>query len=102
MPSWKSVRVQCLRCGHFNVLTPEMLSRLAVSPTTPIATFVKRLRCRECGSQSVLATRKPPPPISVADDEALITCGSQLSEGFLKKNAGIDRNLHSADDPICP
>jgi hypothetical protein len=63
--SRKSVRVQCLRCGHFNVLTPEMLSLLAVSPTTPIAAFVKRLRCRECGSQSVLATRKPPqPPIT--------------------------------------
>jgi hypothetical protein len=29
------------------------------------AAFVKRLRCRECGSQSVLATRKPPqPPIA--------------------------------------
>ena len=28
------VRVQCLRCGHFNVLTAEMLSRLAVSSTT--------------------------------------------------------------------
>ena len=59
MSSRKSVRVQCLRCGHFNVLTAEMLSRLAVSPTTPIAAFVKRLRCRKCGSQSVLATRKP-------------------------------------------
>ena len=59
MPSRKSVRVHCLRCGHFNVLTPEMLSWLAVSPNTPIAAFVKRLRCRKCGSQSVLATRKP-------------------------------------------
>ena len=58
MPSRKSVRVQCLRCGHFNVLTPDMLSRLAIAPNTPIAAFVKRLRCRKCGSQSVLATRK--------------------------------------------
>ena len=65
MPSRKSVRVQCLQCGHFSVLIPEMLSRLAVSPTTPIAAFVNRLRCRECGSQSVLATRNPPqPPIA--------------------------------------
>jgi hypothetical protein len=31
------------------------------TPTTPIAAFVKRLRCRRCGSQSVLATRKPLP-----------------------------------------
>ena len=54
-----SVRVQCLRCGHVGVLTAETLSRLAITPSTPIAAFVKRLRCRRCGSQSVLATRKP-------------------------------------------
>ena len=59
MPSRKSVRVQYLRCGHFNVLTPDMLSRLAIAPNTPIVAFVKRLRCCKCGIQSVLATRKP-------------------------------------------
>jgi hypothetical protein len=55
--SRKSVRVQCLRCGHFSVLTADVLLRLAIAPNTPIAAFVKRLRCRKCGSQSVLATR---------------------------------------------
>ena len=60
VPSGKSVRVQCLQCGHFSVLSPDMLSRLAIAHNTPIAAFVKRLRCRKCGSQSVLATRKPP------------------------------------------
>jgi ribosomal protein S27AE len=60
VPSRKSVRVQCLRCGHFSVLTPDMLSRFAIAPNTPIAAFVKRLRCRKCGSQSVLATRATP------------------------------------------
>jgi ribosomal protein S27AE len=60
VPKGKSVRVQCLRCGHFSVLTPDVLSRLAIAPNSPIAAFVKRLRCRKCGSQSVLATRKPP------------------------------------------
>jgi ribosomal protein S27AE len=55
------VRVECLRCGHVGLLTAERLSRLAITPTTPIAAFVKRLRCRRCGSQSVLATRKPAP-----------------------------------------
>jgi hypothetical protein len=49
----QTVRVQCLRCGHFGVLTAETLSRLAIAPSTPIAAFVKRLRCRRCGSQSV-------------------------------------------------
>jgi hypothetical protein len=43
VPNGKSVRVQCLRCGHFSVLTPDMLSRLAIAPNTPIAAFVKRL-----------------------------------------------------------
>ncbi len=44
------------------VLTAETLSRLAITPATPIAAFVKRLRCRRCGSQSVLATRRPAHP----------------------------------------
>jgi ribosomal protein L37E len=57
----ESVQVQCLRCGHVGLLTAETLSRLAIAPSTPIAAFVKRLRCRRCGSQSVLATRKPAP-----------------------------------------
>jgi hypothetical protein len=42
------------------VLTGAALSRLAITPDTPIATFVKRLRCSRCGGRSVLATRKPP------------------------------------------
>ena len=52
------MRVQCLRCGHFNVLAPEMLSLGSLSDH-PKRRFVKRLRFRECGSQSVLATRNP-------------------------------------------
>jgi hypothetical protein len=43
------------------VLTRETLSRLAIAPNAPIATFVKRLRCRKCGSSSVSATRKQQP-----------------------------------------
>ena len=57
----RSVWVQCLRCGHVGVLTVETLSRLAIAPSTPIAAFVKRLRCRRCGSQSVRATRQACP-----------------------------------------
>ena len=40
-------------------LTGEALAKFSVAPSTPIAAFVKRLRCRRCGSQSVLATRRP-------------------------------------------
>jgi hypothetical protein len=56
-----NVSVQCLTCGHTGLLTREALSRFSIQPDTPIAAFVKRLRCRRCGSHSVLATRKPPP-----------------------------------------
>jgi hypothetical protein len=31
-------------------------------PDTPIATFVKRLRCSKCGSRSVLVTRNAGAP----------------------------------------
>ena len=56
-----SVTVRCLHCGHVGMLTRETLTRLAIAPNTPIAAFVKRLRCRKCGSRSVSATRKPQP-----------------------------------------
>jgi hypothetical protein len=56
-----SVTVECLRCRQVGVLTSEALSRLAIAPNTPIAAFVKRLRCRKCGSGSVLATRELAP-----------------------------------------
>ena len=52
-----NVTVECLTCGHTGVLTQEALSRFSIRPNTPIAAFIKRLRCRRCGSQSVLATR---------------------------------------------
>ena len=55
-----TVTVECLSCRHVGVLTGAALSRLAIMPDTPIATFVKRLRCSKCGGRSVLATRKPP------------------------------------------
>jgi hypothetical protein len=55
-----TVTVECLSCRHVGVLTGAALSGLAITPDTPIATFVKRLRCSKCGSRSVLATRKPP------------------------------------------
>jgi hypothetical protein len=54
-----AVVVECLSCRHVGVLTGEALTRRAVGPNTPIAAFVKRLRCSKCGSQSVLATRRP-------------------------------------------
>jgi hypothetical protein len=54
-----AVAVECLSCRHVGVLTGAALSRLAITPRTPIAAFVKRLRCSKCAGRSVLATRKP-------------------------------------------
>jgi hypothetical protein len=54
------VTVECLRCRHVGVLSRETLARLAITPNTPIASFIKRLRCRKCGSRSVSATRRAP------------------------------------------
>lgn len=61
MRTQTNVTVECLRCRHVGMLTAETLARLAITPSTPIAAFVKRLRCHKCGSHSVLATRKPSP-----------------------------------------
>jgi hypothetical protein len=49
------VMVECLKCGHVGFLVPK---HCRVRAFTPIAAFIKRLRCRRCGSQSVLATQQ--------------------------------------------
>jgi hypothetical protein len=53
----RRVVVRCLSCRHQAVLTESDLVRFGVKRGAPIAQFVKRLRCRECGSASVMATR---------------------------------------------
>jgi hypothetical protein len=51
------IEVQCLHCRHVGRLTGPDLSRRGISPGSPIVSFVKRLRCRKCGSHSVRAKR---------------------------------------------
>lgn len=51
------VIVKCLSCSHKAMLTERDLGRFGVKRGAPIAQFVKRLRCRQCGSASVMATR---------------------------------------------
>ena len=58
------VTVECLKCGHVGFLSLKALSRAGLTPSTPIVAFVKRLRCRRCGSQSVLATREASPQLA--------------------------------------
>ena len=49
--------VRCLSCQHRGIIAEHDLVRFGLKPDAPIAQFVKRLRCRKCGSGSVLAKR---------------------------------------------
>lgn len=51
------IRVECLRCRHVGRVSGLDLARRGIKPNVPIASFIKRLRCRKCGSQSVRAER---------------------------------------------
>jgi hypothetical protein len=55
-PHWVIV-VQCLNCQHRGVIAEGDLVSFGVKPGAPVAQFVKRLRCRKCGSGSVMAQR---------------------------------------------
>ena len=52
------VAVRCLRCQHEGVLSRNDLTRFGLNPHSPIAAYVKRLRCGECASSHVMAKRK--------------------------------------------
>jgi hypothetical protein len=49
--------VRCLSCQHRGFIAEHDLVRFGLKAGAPIAQFVKRLRCRKCGSGSVLAKR---------------------------------------------
>jgi ribosomal protein S27AE len=49
--------VRCLSCQHRGIIAEHGLVRFGLNPGAPIAQFVKRLRCRKCGSGSVMARR---------------------------------------------
>ena len=51
------ILVQCLSCQHRGFVSERELVRFGIKPGTPVAQFVKRLRCRKCGSGSVMAQR---------------------------------------------
>jgi len=47
------VRVQCMACGHDELLTADQLrvKGLALPPHTPLVDLEPRLRCRECDAR---------------------------------------------------
>jgi hypothetical protein len=55
----QAIVVMCLRCKHRGVVSEQNLSSYGVKPNSPIASFVKRLRCTRCGSRSVMVSRQP-------------------------------------------
>jgi hypothetical protein len=56
------IAVRCLRCRHRGQLRETDLPAYGEKPGAPIARFIKRLVCRECGSQSIHAQRVPDAP----------------------------------------
>jgi hypothetical protein len=52
-----AVVVRCLHCRHEAMLSAADLVAHGVKPDSPIAGFVRRLKCSHCGSGSVLAKR---------------------------------------------
>ena len=53
----KRIAVECLRCGHCSSIPEERLRTFGLSPDAPIAKFIRRLTCIECGGHSVRAYR---------------------------------------------
>jgi hypothetical protein len=51
------VVVRCLHCEHEGSLSRTALVRFGLDPNAAIAAYVKRLRCSQCGSSSVMAKR---------------------------------------------
>jgi hypothetical protein len=50
-------RFHGVTCQHRGFVSERELVRFGIKPGTPVAQFVKRLRCRKCGSGSVMAQR---------------------------------------------
>ena len=55
-PRWVIV-VRCFELSAPRAIAEGDLVRLRVKPGAPVARFIKRLRCRKCGSGSVMAQR---------------------------------------------
>ena len=49
--------VECARCGHCARLPEAALPDYGVKPNAPIASFVKRLTCVECGKSERVVYR---------------------------------------------
>jgi hypothetical protein len=101
------MQVRCLHCGHKSILSDEALVDFGIRPEAPIAAFVKRLRCSDCGSGSVMANRvarnKPAvrrcAPNARPSLAAALNCrGRRRSYGRATKSAGSPPISRSCGD----
>ena len=51
------ILVECLSCKYEGIIHETDLANFGLKPGAPISRFIKRLRCRKCGSGSVMAKR---------------------------------------------
>ena len=59
----------------FGFLSPKAQSHVAIAPNTPIAAFVKLLRCRKCGPKCARnCTRLALPNISLIRSPDALIC----------------------------
>jgi hypothetical protein len=68
MSSRQHIVIECLHCGHCASMSESVLPDYGVRPDAPIASFIKRLTCIECGSGSVKAYRLNVEAIDVRND----------------------------------
>ena len=52
------VKVDCAGCHHIAILTPEVLLRAGLTPTTKVLDLKTRLRCRGCGRRRAVVSVK--------------------------------------------
>jgi hypothetical protein len=65
------------------------LAQLAITPATPIAAFIKRLRFSRCGSQSVRAKREVPMLLPIAGKKGKETAAKPVARpATQQKRAG--------------
>jgi hypothetical protein len=85
----RQIVIGCLQCGHCSLMSENTLLDYGLEPGTPIALFVKRLRCQDCGSHSVKAYREEMSPAEWPHQDIAILEDAVLHGGSLKETAAL-------------
>jgi SOS response associated peptidase (SRAP) len=85
-----AVVVRCLRCRHESNLSDQVLARYGLKPDAPISTFVKRLRCHKCGSQScAMIITEPNDFVAEVHDRMPVLLKPEQFEHWLNGDMGV-------------